>query len=150
MKTKEEFDDWLAERGLLWKDRPCLNCGNPRKVTKQYSDSGEDGRWKFECNRRACRQPGVDRKVGYLRTHSLSFAYDLGATKEMARTLEVDEQTVQQWTQWFRDVLVEHYTNNVVQIGGPNTIVQIGETNVVRRKYNVVRVVRKDWLVGGI
>nr|CDJ83238.1 Hypothetical protein CBG03497 [Haemonchus contortus] len=61
----------------------------------------------------------------------------------MARTLEVDEKTVQQWSQWFRDVLVEHYTNNVVQIGGPNT-------NVVRRKYNVGRVVRKDWLVGGI
>nr|CDJ82544.1 Hypothetical protein CBG18604 [Haemonchus contortus] len=68
----------------------------------------------------------------------------------MARTLEVDEQTDQQWSQWFRDVLVEHYTNNAVQVGGPNTIVQIDETNIVRRKYNVGHVVRKDWLVGGV
>ncbi|XGW04613.1 hypothetical protein V3C99_015643, partial [Haemonchus contortus] len=116
--TKEEFDDWLAERGLLWKDRPCPCCGNPRKVSKQ--------------------------KSSYL------FAYDLGTTKEMARTLEVDEQTVQQWSQWFRDVLVEPYTNNAVQICRPNTIVQIDETNIVRRNYNVGRVVRKDWLVGSV
>nr|CDJ91986.1 Hypothetical protein CBG22835 [Haemonchus contortus] len=68
----------------------------------------------------------------------------------MARTLEVDEQTVQQWSQWFRNVLAEHYTNNVVQISGPSTIMHIGENNVVRCKYNVGRVVRKDWLVGGI
>ncbi|VDO36872.1 unnamed protein product [Haemonchus placei] len=31
MKTKQEFDDWFAERGLLWKDRPCLNWGKPEE-----------------------------------------------------------------------------------------------------------------------
>ncbi|KAK6049567.1 hypothetical protein COOONC_12928 [Cooperia oncophora] len=161
--TKEEFDDWLADRGLLWKNRPCPNCGNPRKVTKQ----GEQGdtRWKFECNLRSCRRPGVERKIGYLKgtffeslrgdrkkifLASYLFAYDLGTAKEMARTLEVQENTILQWSQWFRDVLVQFYTNNVVQLGGPNTIVQVDETNIVRRKYNVGRIVRKDWLVGGI
>ncbi|XGW28134.1 hypothetical protein V3C99_008161 [Haemonchus contortus] len=68
----------------------------------------------------------------------------------MARTLEVIEKSVIQWTQWFRDVLVEHYTNNISRIGGPNTLVQVDETCIVRRKYNVGRIVRKDWLVGGI
>uniref|UniRef100_A0A7I4YV30 Zf-RVT domain-containing protein n=1 Tax=Haemonchus contortus TaxID=6289 RepID=A0A7I4YV30_HAECO len=66
--TKEEFHDWLAGRRFLWKDRPCPNCGNPRKVCP----SGEIGRWKFECNLRSCR-PGVDGEVGYLRGTFLDF-----------------------------------------------------------------------------
>ncbi|KIH45012.1 hypothetical protein ANCDUO_24952, partial [Ancylostoma duodenale] len=92
-KTKEEFDERLADRGSLWKERPCPNCGIPR---------------------------------------------------------EVDEKNIVQWTQWFRDVLVDYYAANVTRIGGPNTVVQVDETHIVRRKYNVDRIVRRDWLVGGI
>ncbi|KIH56159.1 hypothetical protein ANCDUO_13664 [Ancylostoma duodenale] len=87
-KTKEEFDEWLADRGLLWKKRPCSNCGNPRKVTKKASGTGEE----------ALRG---DRKKIFLASYL--FAYE-----------EVDE------------------------------------TYIVHRKYNVGRIVRRDWLVGGI
>ncbi|XGW04808.1 hypothetical protein V3C99_015745 [Haemonchus contortus] len=66
--TKEESHDWLAGRRFLWKDRPCPNCGNPRKKCP----SGEVGRWEFEYNLRSCR-PGVDREVGYLRGTFLDF-----------------------------------------------------------------------------
>ncbi|PIO77724.1 hypothetical protein TELCIR_00136 [Teladorsagia circumcincta] len=31
-----------------------------------------------------------------------------------------------------------------------STIVQVDETNIVRRKYNVGLFISKDWLVGGI
>ncbi|XGW15266.1 hypothetical protein V3C99_001056 [Haemonchus contortus] len=159
-KSKEEFDDWLADCGLLWKTRSCPNCGNPCKLTKQGKKEEECVRWKFECCRRACRQPGIPHKFGYLKDTffetlrgdrkkiflaSYLFAYDLGLVKEMARTLEVNERTIIQWTQWFRDVLVDYYTNNVKKIGGPNTVVQVDETCIVRRKYNVGRIVRKDW-----
>ncbi|PIO61176.1 hypothetical protein TELCIR_17309, partial [Teladorsagia circumcincta] len=48
------------------------------------------------------------------------------------------------------DVLVRYCSDNVTQLGGPNTILQVDETNIVRRKFNVGRVVRKDWLVDGI
>ncbi|KIH59419.1 hypothetical protein ANCDUO_10350 [Ancylostoma duodenale] len=128
-KTKEEFDEWLADGGVLWKERPCPNCGNPRKVTKPASGTGDDVRLKFECYKRQCRQPGIPYKVGYLKETffetlrgdckrifltSYLFAYDLGLVKEMARTLEVDE------------------------------------THIVRRKYNVGGIVRRDWLIGGI
>ncbi|EPB78794.1 hypothetical protein ANCCEY_02073 [Ancylostoma ceylanicum] len=87
-KTREGFDEWLANRGFLWKERPCPSCGNPRKET--------------------------------------------------ARTLEVDEKSIVQRTQWFRDVLVDHYTTKVtLRIGGPDTVVQVEETHTVRRRYSV-------------
>ncbi|KAK6766984.1 hypothetical protein RB195_026321 [Necator americanus] len=34
-KSKEEFGEWLADRGLRWKERLCPNCGNPVEVAKQ-------------------------------------------------------------------------------------------------------------------
>ncbi|KAK6012480.1 hypothetical protein OSTOST_22372, partial [Ostertagia ostertagi] len=68
----------------------------------------------------------------------------------MARTLEVDEKSIIFWTQCFREVIVDYYTNNVTRIGGPNTVVQVDETCIVRRKYNVGRIVRQEWLIGGI
>ncbi|RCN50226.1 hypothetical protein ANCCAN_03643 [Ancylostoma caninum] len=126
---------------------------------------GEDVRRKFECFKRQCRQPGIPFKVGYLKETffetlrgdrkkiflaSYLSAYDLGLVKEMARTLELDEKSIVQWTQRFRDVLVDYYTTDVTGIGGPNTAMQVDETHIVRRKYNVGRIVRRDWLVGGI
>ncbi|VDP54277.1 unnamed protein product [Heligmosomoides polygyrus] len=36
------------------------------------------------------------------------------------------------------------------RIGGPNKLVQIDETYVVKRKYNRGRSVRDSWMVGGI
>ncbi|KAK6764794.1 hypothetical protein RB195_024932 [Necator americanus] len=38
-KSKEGFDEWLADRGFQWKERPYLNCENPCKVTKHANRS---------------------------------------------------------------------------------------------------------------
>ncbi|WKY07739.1 hypothetical protein Q1695_007312 [Nippostrongylus brasiliensis] len=165
MKSKDEFDDYLVELGLLWKNRPCPNCKKPRDVVHEVIN-GEVGRKKWVCNRAQCRIPGSNRKTGFLkdtffeRCHAdrrkvflLSYLYinDMGTVEEMARSCEMDASTVVQWTTWFRDVLVEYYTsNNKVRMGGPNTVVQVDETNIVRRKYNRGRIVRKDWIIGGI
>ncbi|KAK6735972.1 hypothetical protein RB195_018936 [Necator americanus] len=36
-KSKEELDEWVADRGLLWKKRlsQLFSCGSPVKVAKQ-------------------------------------------------------------------------------------------------------------------
>ena len=50
-----------------------------------------------------------------------------------------------------RDVAVEYYARHPVVIGGPNTIVEIDETCVTRRKYERGRLVRQNqWLFGGV
>ncbi|EYC20677.1 hypothetical protein Y032_0021g362 [Ancylostoma ceylanicum] len=143
--TKEEFDEWLADRGLLWKERPRPNCGNPQKVTNQAGGTGDDVSLKFECFKRQCRQRGIPYEVEYVKGTFLEtlrgdrkkiflasclFAYDLGLVKEVARTLKVDEKSIVQWTQWFRVVLVDYYTINVTRIEGPNTVVRVDETQV--------------------
>ncbi|ULT97448.1 hypothetical protein L3Y34_005334 [Caenorhabditis briggsae] len=46
--------------------------------------------------------------------------------------------------------MAENFNNPVIQIGGVGTIVQIDDTNIVKRKHNVGRMVRDGWLVGGI
>ena len=46
-----------------------------------------------------------------------------------------------------REVCVETFINNVQKIGDANKIVQIDETLVFRRKYNVGRLPRQIWLV---
>ena len=40
--------------------------------------------------------------------------------------------------------------NNAQKIGGANKIVQIDETLVFRKKYNIGRLLRHVWLVGGV
>ena len=49
-----------------------------------------------------------------------------------------------------REVCIETFINNAQKIGGANKIVQIDETLVFRRKYNVGRLLRQIWLVGGV
>ncbi|EYC31845.1 hypothetical protein Y032_0003g1267 [Ancylostoma ceylanicum] len=103
---------------------------------------GDDERLKFECFKRLCRQPGIPYKLP-LRLRPWTGEGN-GANVGDRREKHL------QWTQWFRDVLVDYYTTNVKRIAGPNTVVQVDETHIFRRKYIVGRIVRRDWLVGGI
>ncbi|EGT51828.1 CBN-FZR-1 protein [Caenorhabditis brenneri] len=165
LMTKDEFDDFLSERGLLWKNRPCPNCKEARRITHEMSDNGEPIRFKFECFKRKCRSSRLIVKVGILKDtffeglHGdrkkfflFSFLYVNSSMKieEMARNVEIDPNTCVQWGQWIRDVMAENFNNPAIQIGGVGTIVQIDETNIVKRKHNVGRMVRDGWLVGGI
>ncbi|ULT92240.1 hypothetical protein L3Y34_009768 [Caenorhabditis briggsae] len=135
--TKDEFDDYLAAKGLFWKNRPCPNCHEPRSITHEISESG------LHC----------DRKKFFL----FSFLYVTSSMKveEMARNVEVDPNTCVQWGQWIRDVMAENFNNPAIQIGGVEEdfflqLAPIDETNIVKRKHNVGRMVRDGWLVGGI
>ena len=49
-----------------------------------------------------------------------------------------------------REVCVETFISNAQKIGGANKIVQIDETLVFKRKYNVGILLRQIWLVGGV
>ncbi|UMM37994.1 hypothetical protein L5515_009585 [Caenorhabditis briggsae] len=147
--TKDEFDDYLAAKGLFWKNRPCPNCHEPRSITHEISESGEPIRFKFECYKRKCKASRLFVKVDLLKDtffeglhcdrkkrFLFSFLYVTSSMKveEMARNVEVDPNTCVQWGQWIRDVMAENFNNPAIQIGGVGTIVQIDETNIVKRK----------------
>lgn len=163
----EEFDDFLADRGLLWKARKCPNCCSPRQVSGQPTDGGRLLKMRFECSSAECRKSEVQWKVGYLKDTffenlvgsrkklflaSALFADDVGTFGDRAKRCSVNKNTMTQWSQWFRDVIVESFFENETprKIGGPNTVLQLEETYIVHRKCYRGRAVRDSWVVGGI
>ena len=53
-------------------------------------------------------------------------------------------------TTLLREVCATKILNNPVEVGGPGTHVEIDESMFVRRKGNVWRLVREQWVFGGI
>lgn len=71
---------------------------------------------------------------------------------EICFQYNLTEHTVIDWFRFIRDILIEQLIlyNNGNKIGGLNTICEIDETCVARRKYQVGRIIPTVWLVGGI
>jgi len=59
-------------------------------------------------------------------------------------------ETVVDWNNSLREVCATKILNNPVEVGGPGTHVEIDESMFVRRKGNVGRLVREQWVFGGI
>ncbi|VDO18692.1 unnamed protein product [Heligmosomoides polygyrus] len=163
----EEFDAFLADRGLLWRTRKCPSCRFPCSLSCQRGDDGQAVRLRFECTRNQCRRAGVPRKFGYLKgtffeqltgsrkklfLASALFVDDVGTLGDRTKQCDVNKNTMTQWNQWFRDVIVESFFESEPsrKIGGPNTILQLETTYIAERKCSRGRALRDCWIVGGI
>lgn len=139
----------------------------PRSLTRQLGSGGQNVRMKFECSRKQCRQPGVRRKIGYLKDTffeklrgsrkklflaSVLFVDDLGRVEDRALRCNVTGQAIIQWDQWFRDVIVKSFFENDAprKIGGPGTVLQIEETYTPEAVYGRCRLAADNWVVMGI
>jgi transposase-like protein len=67
-----------------------------------------------------------------------------GAVQEVG----VDHKTAIQWYQYFRDALVHSLDLDNVVLGGVGHVVEIDESMMTRRKYNVGKLVRQQWVFG--
>jgi IS1 family transposase len=79
------------------------------------------------------------------------FAWDKTIDETVHET-KINHKTVQNLFSEICSTLSSHMTiqNNLHQIGGPGKHVQIDETFVSKRKYNVGRMCSSYWIVGGI
>ena len=56
---------------------------------------------------------------------------------------------ISDWNQFFRDVAVNYFLNNTVQLGSPGCVVEINKSFFAHRKYNCGRIVEGQWIFGG-
>jgi len=67
------------------------------------------------------------------------------------RELEiVSDETIVYWNCCMREVCALKLDSSPIEIGGKGTHVEIDESMFVRRKSNVGRLVREQWVFGGI
>jgi hypothetical protein len=143
----------LQQDGLLRQRLLCHICGNDMLYQKSDKRDGV----RFECNRRSCRLKKSIRFGSFFEHVRMSLCdsmlllhlWSKGCSeKYICDDYSFSEQTVVDWFRFGRDLCVFHFENNTDMIGGPNTIVEVDETHVVKRKNNVGRVLESGWLVG--
>ena len=78
------------------------------------------------------------------------WAHELLSVKTAKREFKMSNSTIVDWKQFLRDICAEHFMKNPVQLGGPGITVEIDESVFTRRKYNRGRMVREQWVFGGI
>lgn len=148
--------DWARRCGLLRQVVPCIICREA--MTPTPNNEAPD----FEAMH--CRSCHLKKSI---RCDSLFFRGNLSIKKiilllyffskntsnaEAARELDLTDKTVTQWYSRFRKVCIWYFevlARDEV-LGGLNSIVEIDESLITRRKYNRGRVVSKRWVFGAI
>lgn len=144
---------FLQQRGLLHQQRMC---NNGHHMTLSLSD--REDRWR--CRRRACNEQKQLKADTWFHGSHLSYrdatlfiycwSQELTSIKFCERELNISPATVVDYNNYLREVCAHHLLTNPRRIGGPNTTVEIDESQFVRRKNNVGRLVRPQWVFGGI
>lgn len=155
-ETHEEAISWARGRGLIHSTLRCITC--QISMTVHRFDDAPDFE-AFRCSqchmRRSIRTDSAFAKSKIPLRKILLIIYlwaTDGTAKDISREVEVSEKTVLQWFSNLRRLVVEHtaQAERVSIIGGPGTIVELDESIVSKRKYNRGRLVREQWVFGGI
>jgi hypothetical protein len=145
----------LRQDGLLKLSHICEQCGN---IMNERKTDKKDG-IMFECARRTCRKNKSIRTNSFFENVRLTLCDSMLLlhlwSKGYSERLICDDysfsiKTIVDWFRFCRELCVIHFEENNDRIGGPNSIVEIDETYVVRRKYDRGRVLNAGWLFGGI
>ncbi|CAF1629088.1 unnamed protein product [Didymodactylos carnosus] len=60
------------------------------------------------------------------------------------------KSTIADWKNFLRDVCAEHFLRHPAEIGGVGHVVEIDESSWTKRKFNRGRVIKNQWVFGGI
>ncbi|KYN05769.1 hypothetical protein ALC62_03248 [Cyphomyrmex costatus] len=63
--------------------------------------------------------------------------------------LDLSDKSVVDWISFCREVCVYWAKKNSTKLGGPNSIVEIDEAKIGKRKYNRGRIIDGKWIFGG-
>lgn len=148
---------WLINKELLLRDVFCPMCDVKLHLVKR--SSAPEG-FVWQCRTSVCSKRRISVRDGSIFARSrlpirkiMTVIYEWakgGLGADISVDSVVARSTVVEWTLAVRMLIRESLSLSNRVIGGPGSIVEIDETLVFRRKYNVGRLKAQVWLFGGI
>lgn len=152
-KSKERCVSLLQNANILPNQKLCDN-------GHEMSLSVTDKRERWRCSKSGCRQDVQLRLNTWLQNSRIGFdkiilfiycwSHKLTAQEFCERELGINHNTVVDWNNYLREVCAAKLLANPLVIGGPGLTVEIDESVFAKRKYNVGRVPKQQWVFGGI
>lgn len=157
LKSQDQLLAWLRSKGIIRKDAICTKCGFSMAHVKR-AEAPEGYIW--QCGTTRCNKRRVSVRHGSIFSKSklpiskiLNVIYEWakgGLGIDIAVDVGIGRKAVIEWEMVSRRLILERMESSEQMIGGETSIVEIDETLVARRKFNVGRAVKQQWLFGGI
>lgn len=157
LTATEDLAISLAQNLGLIKTRCYCVCGSSMSVRKR-NDAKNHGVY-FRCNVNICRKEVSILQNSFFEGSHLTvktllhlvyfFIRDNQEQEELRFQLHLkSSHTIVDWKYFCREIFIIHFLNNEIILGGPDSVVEIDEALLVRRKYNRGRNVDQQWLFG--
>jgi len=147
--------NYLFTKGLVKRNRTCCK-RNCRRRMFIIRDNSRQENFIFRCPK--CRMTQSIRKGSFFEEARLSVKDVLHVTfcwaakvpvRSASAITGVHEKSVSQWYIFLKELCSKDLLNNPNYVfGGPGVVVQIDESLVAKRKYNVGRDVEQQWVFG--
>jgi IS1 family transposase len=158
LKTLRDLNEIDIIRELhelyMLKERKCDECNNKLSLIQE---KGSIDRVVLRCKR--CRKKAGIRSKTIIEGSKLSLRTILSLLiefcedrliKDSSEKLDINEKTTSKWFKIFRRATGKILEEEFQKLGGKGSVIQIDETLLTRRKYNVGRLGKQRWLFGAI
>lgn len=155
MENETVAMDYCFEVGLLPRRKIC--CGN--ELQPIFRETTKTKGWYFRCPKNNCRKETSLRKGTFFEKSKLSLGKILALTfyftqnevniESLMRKTGISScETIVNWLSYCREVCSVWFENHPIVLGGPEVEVEIDEAVLVKRKNNLGRMVREQWVFG--
>uniref|UniRef100_A0A5S6QH49 ISXO2-like transposase domain-containing protein n=1 Tax=Trichuris muris TaxID=70415 RepID=A0A5S6QH49_TRIMR len=154
--SEQEVIEFLQDKGLLHRQRLCAR----GHVMKLATRSGRTPTWRSRaqgCSEEVSVRTGTwfEGPRGRLPLRTIiPFIYDwcreFTPVWNCVNELGMSKNTAVAWNHWMRVVAAEVASRQPLMISGHGLIVELDETMLSKRKYNVGRMYPQQWVFGGI
>jgi transposase-like protein len=155
-ETHVEAISWARSRRLIHSALQCACCHIPMML-KKFDDAPDFEAFRCpKCHIRRSIRTGsafARSKIPLRKILLLIYLWIKdGTVRDISREMEISGKTTLQCFSNLRRLVVEHTSQaeRASIIGGPGMIVELDESIVSKRKYNRGRLVREQWVFGGI
>lgn len=154
LASTDNSRQFLQERGVIYDSRRCKNRNCRREMHLEISDHLVGYIWRCPGRDRSKRSllEGSYFENAHLNLQQIiatiyTWAYDC-TNIQVEEFVGISNHTVVDYANLFREICSWKLLQNPIVLGGPNRIVQIDESVVAKRKYNVGRMVPPRWVFG--